>query len=422
MCRKWSRSAPSPDLPLRLLAFDTSGPAISAGGRSTAHRPVVHARHEPLIAATPSASCRCWASVLAEAGWSWGDIDLVAVALGPGDFTGLARGDRGGARAGLAWVSGDGVGTLEVAGRPPGVPPNKLPIRCRAMRAANEVVCAALRGQISSRLTPPGLVAARGREPRLGSAARLLAVVRRSWRAHLPARRVRDCDGARCLHSGRVPPGSQGWQAEPGVRRSSRSISRAAGRADRVPAIRWWRAALTWRLQPKPQAVSVRTVGPFDSAACPACTGAASRRPGAGRTSRICWRMPGGFRADRRACTRAAWPLRRDARRRVLALPGGARRERAAVDRRGPGYRRRGVAGYLLRASMERAARSARARCSSRSPSTRRPPSNSTSTTASSASAPAGLLSASERRAAAAYTMRCDLGRRRRLESAGPAA
>ncbi len=75
---------------LKVLAFDSATGACSAalwnGGRIVAHRSVAMERGQsealmPMIEA-----------VLAEAGWRYGDLDLLAVTIGPGAFTGLRLG------------------------------------------------------------------------------------------------------------------------------------------------------------------------------------------------------------------------------------------------------------------------------------------------------------------------------------------
>lgn len=98
---------------MRLLAFDSSGPALSAAcdldGRLLAHR------HRRLERGHAEHLLPLLAELLAEAGWRWQAIELVAVTLGPGSFTGLRAGIAVARALGLA--SGCptlGLGTLEV--------------------------------------------------------------------------------------------------------------------------------------------------------------------------------------------------------------------------------------------------------------------------------------------------------------------
>ena len=75
---------------MRLLAFDTSGPAISAaafeGGLLLAHR------FEPLPRGHAERLLPMLSGLLAQAGWAWRELDLLAVTVGPGSFTGLRAG------------------------------------------------------------------------------------------------------------------------------------------------------------------------------------------------------------------------------------------------------------------------------------------------------------------------------------------
>jgi tRNA threonylcarbamoyladenosine biosynthesis protein TsaB len=100
---------------MRLLAFDTATAATSvalADGTSTLER-----RDDPPPGARPRHTARLMpliTELLEEAGWSWGELDRIAVGLGPGTFTGLRIGVSS-ARA-LAQARGlelVGVSTLE---------------------------------------------------------------------------------------------------------------------------------------------------------------------------------------------------------------------------------------------------------------------------------------------------------------------
>jgi tRNA threonylcarbamoyladenosine biosynthesis protein TsaB len=100
---------------LRLLAFDTSGPSLSVAAHEAGR--LVH-RAEALTRGHAERLLPLLRVVMAEAGWRWQEIGLVAVTLGPGNFTGL--------RAGIAVARALhlslgcrtlGVGTLEVIAR-----------------------------------------------------------------------------------------------------------------------------------------------------------------------------------------------------------------------------------------------------------------------------------------------------------------
>jgi tRNA threonylcarbamoyladenosine biosynthesis protein TsaB len=76
---------------LRVLAFDTSGPALSAAA-GLRGRVLAHGHESPLARGHAERLLPMLASVMAEAGWRWRDLELVAVTLGPGNFTGLRAG------------------------------------------------------------------------------------------------------------------------------------------------------------------------------------------------------------------------------------------------------------------------------------------------------------------------------------------
>lgn len=98
---------------MRLLAFDTSGAAISAVAGEDGLVRVW--RHEPIGRGQAERLLPLLREVMAEAGWAWGDLGLVAVATGPGTFTGLRAGISVARALGLALGCPVlGVGTLEV--------------------------------------------------------------------------------------------------------------------------------------------------------------------------------------------------------------------------------------------------------------------------------------------------------------------
>jgi len=98
---------------LRLLAFDTLGPALSAAlvaaGRGVAYRvlpPEGGGRAERLLPLLDE--------ILADAGWGWRDLDLLAVTVGPGGFTAVRTGVAAARALALALDRpAVGVGTLE---------------------------------------------------------------------------------------------------------------------------------------------------------------------------------------------------------------------------------------------------------------------------------------------------------------------
>jgi tRNA threonylcarbamoyladenosine biosynthesis protein TsaB len=72
---------------LRILAFDTSGPALSAA--AGADDVVLAHRNQALTRGHAEQLLPMLTAVVAEAGWDWSAIELVAVTAGPGNFTGL---------------------------------------------------------------------------------------------------------------------------------------------------------------------------------------------------------------------------------------------------------------------------------------------------------------------------------------------
>jgi tRNA threonylcarbamoyladenosine biosynthesis protein TsaB len=98
---------------LRILAFDTSGPALSAAAGTDGA--VLAHRHEALTRGHAERLLPMLTAVLAEAGWAWPTVELVAVTAGPGNFTGLRAGIAVARALGLALGCPVlGLGTLEV--------------------------------------------------------------------------------------------------------------------------------------------------------------------------------------------------------------------------------------------------------------------------------------------------------------------
>jgi tRNA threonylcarbamoyladenosine biosynthesis protein TsaB len=115
---------------LRLLAFDTSGPEISA---AAGHRgALLAARRETLTRGHGERLLPLLREVLDLAAWSWRDVELIVVTEGPGNFTGLRAGIA--VARGLALALGCpamGIGTLELAAEAAASaePGNRLPIQ-----------------------------------------------------------------------------------------------------------------------------------------------------------------------------------------------------------------------------------------------------------------------------------------------------
>ena len=115
---------------MRLLAFDTSGPAISAaafeGSVLRAHR------LEPLPRGHAERLLPMLGALLAQAGWAWRELDLLAVTVGPGSFTGLRAGIAVARALALALdCPAMGVGTLQLMAELAAAsrPGNRLPIQ-----------------------------------------------------------------------------------------------------------------------------------------------------------------------------------------------------------------------------------------------------------------------------------------------------
>lgn len=98
---------------MRVLALDTSGPALSAAAAEYGR--LLAWRREELERGHAERLLPVLTTVLAESGWRWTGIGLVAVARGPGSFTGLRAGIAVARAMSLALGCPVlGVGTLEV--------------------------------------------------------------------------------------------------------------------------------------------------------------------------------------------------------------------------------------------------------------------------------------------------------------------
>jgi tRNA threonylcarbamoyladenosine biosynthesis protein TsaB len=143
---------------LRLLAFDTSGPSLSV---AAAEGEVLRAwRREELARGHAERLLPLLREVMAEAGWSWRELGLLAVTVGPGNFTGLRAGIAV-ARA-LALASGCpalGPGTLEAIaqGAAALTPGNAHPIVAVADARRGEVYAQRFSNRLET-LGPPALV------------------------------------------------------------------------------------------------------------------------------------------------------------------------------------------------------------------------------------------------------------------------
>ncbi len=114
---------------MRLLAFDTAGPAISAATGEGGS--VLSSRREILTRGHAERLLPLLQEMLAQADWTWRDIDLVVVTEGPGNFTGLRAGVAVARALALALDRPVlGIGTLELLAEAgaAAVPDNPLPI------------------------------------------------------------------------------------------------------------------------------------------------------------------------------------------------------------------------------------------------------------------------------------------------------
>ena len=97
---------------MRLLAFDTTGTWCSVAACND--RQVVAGRREHLGIGHAERIVAMIGEVMAEAAWSWDEVDLIVPAIGPGSFTGIRAGLA--AARGLALATGRptlGVSSLE---------------------------------------------------------------------------------------------------------------------------------------------------------------------------------------------------------------------------------------------------------------------------------------------------------------------
>jgi tRNA threonylcarbamoyl adenosine modification protein YeaZ len=113
---------------LRLLAFDTSGAALSAAAAQDVA--ILAARHEALGRGHAERLLPMLEEVMAAAAWSWRDLDLVVVTVGPGNFTGLRAGIATARALALALERPVlAVGTLELAAESALDPSDARPIQ-----------------------------------------------------------------------------------------------------------------------------------------------------------------------------------------------------------------------------------------------------------------------------------------------------
>jgi tRNA threonylcarbamoyl adenosine modification protein YeaZ len=97
---------------MRVLALDTARAACSVAACSG--QSVVAVRHEPMATGQAERIVPMLEEVMAEAGWAWGEVELLVPTLGPGTFTGIRAGLA--AARGLALAADRpalGVSTLE---------------------------------------------------------------------------------------------------------------------------------------------------------------------------------------------------------------------------------------------------------------------------------------------------------------------
>jgi tRNA threonylcarbamoyladenosine biosynthesis protein TsaB len=138
---------------LRLLAFDTSGPSLSAA--AVEGEDLRAWRREELARGHAERLLPLLREVMAEAGWSWRELGLLAVTVGPGNFTGLRAGISVARALGLALgCPALGPGTLEAIaqGAAALAPDNARPIVAVADARREEVYAQ----RFSSRLDPLG--------------------------------------------------------------------------------------------------------------------------------------------------------------------------------------------------------------------------------------------------------------------------
>jgi tRNA threonylcarbamoyladenosine biosynthesis protein TsaB len=143
---------------LRLLAFDTSGPSLSA---AAADGEDLRAwRREELARGHAERLLPLLREVMAEAGWSWRELGLLAVTVGPGNFTGLRAGVAVARALGLALgCPALGPGTLEAIaqGAAAQAPGNARPIVAVVDARREEVYAQRFSSRLDA-LGPPALV------------------------------------------------------------------------------------------------------------------------------------------------------------------------------------------------------------------------------------------------------------------------
>jgi tRNA threonylcarbamoyladenosine biosynthesis protein TsaB len=125
---------------LRLLAFDTSGAAISAAAAD--NNTLLAVRHEPLARGHAERLLPLLVDVLAQSGWTWCDLDMVVVSAGPGNFTGLRAGIAVARSLALALQCPVlGIGTLELLAEAgaAAAPDNRLPLEALLDARRDEV-------------------------------------------------------------------------------------------------------------------------------------------------------------------------------------------------------------------------------------------------------------------------------------------
>src|SRR2546421_3096138 len=106
---------------MRVLAFDSSGGGCSAAALSGER--VLATESAPMLRGQAEHLVPMIARVMSAAGLGFGELDLIAVTLGPGAFTGVRIGIA--TAQGLALATGAsalGLGSFEAVGaaRPPG--------------------------------------------------------------------------------------------------------------------------------------------------------------------------------------------------------------------------------------------------------------------------------------------------------------
>ena len=141
---------------MRLLAFDTSGPALSAAVADRWH--IRGARHEPLARGHAERLLPLLTEVMGEAGCAWHDLDLVVTSIGPGNFTGLRVGIATARALSLALERPVlGIGTLELAAQAAFDPADDRPIQVILDARRSEVYAQRFSGDLAP-LSEPALL------------------------------------------------------------------------------------------------------------------------------------------------------------------------------------------------------------------------------------------------------------------------